>query len=369
MSNLIDKKNVWAVGYGFKDSRSLIKKIKNLQKRRRGETAIRCWVNKKEKEEDLDEKDLIPKYIDGKETDVKVGEMPSHLGEYRKKHRPMKAGISMCNAYLTACTAGIPVYKEGKVFSLVNNHCQKRLDGTLKRGDPILQPSRFDGGSLEEHAVGETHEWYERSIDKLNEMDAGLNWVKKKLLRRTLKREYVPKIGEDVRPGDIVWKEGRTTGYTKAKVLDVDVEARVNSDDGVVKYKGMTLTEPRLGDAGDSSSAVFNKLNKVVEQLFAGSESIMVTQPIKRLLDHFNVSLTPEKEALYMADGWFNIVPESVEKDNLEVIINTYWGMNVRDEAGLHGDIIRKAKKGEAVRLLGYAGECDGYDWYKIEFL
>ena len=357
MKELLKKKNVWAVSEGYKESSSPLKRIQNFLKKQKGETCIRVRVHKKEALEDLEVKDIIPKYYEGIETDVIESEMPVELA-YRDKHRPVKTGVSMCNHASSACTSGGPVYKDGKTYALVNNHCQGRLglkyNETIK-GDVIIQPSLFDGGNAS-CRVATVAEWYPRTESKINEMDAGLNLMEVDMLRNTIKTDYIPEVA-NVKPGDYVWKEGRTTGYRKAKVLDVNVIVRVNSAGGVLSYGGMIFTEPTLGAGGDSSSWVFDKNNRVVAQLFAGSDSIMCIQPMQKVLDYFGVSLLPqEKQEGYVAmnSNW------STDK-------KTLVRLNFRREPRLGNDvIIRTLPVGTPIEVVGWECYQDKYHWLKV---
>ena len=378
---LLDKKNVWAVSVGFKESRNPFKKILNKIKKFLGIYSIRVWVNEKEPKKDLEEKDLVPKRIEGVRTDVKADTPVEFLNEYRKRHRPIKSGVSMCNIVGTACTSGIPVWriidKEIKKGAQVNNHCQVRITGepTVK-GDPVTQPSVFDGGT-EEDIVGEVYEWYHRDVNKNNAMDSGWNLLEEgvDMLPKTLKNKYVPEV-DSVRPGDKVWKEGRTTGYTEAEVLDVDVTVRVNSQSGVMTFVGQIFTSYLLG-AGDSSSAVFKKSNnKVVAQGFAGTENISCLTPYQPILDYFDGFLTREEaeEALngqrygYIADGWndADIFTIFNDQDEVKFKINTFWGMNIRRNPDENSSRIGKAERGEEVVAVD-AIKGQNYDWLKIK--
>ena len=361
--SILKKNNVWAVGEGYKKSRNPLKQLKNIIKKARGEKAVRVYVTKKKKLSELSKKDLIPKQIEGKETDVVEATPIEHLSEYRAKHRPVKTGVSMCNAYGTACTSGGPVYKDGKTFALVNNHCQDRFGISsliTYKGDPIIQPSLFDGGSLEENQVGEVYEWYERDPNKINEMDAGLNLMHEEMIPTTLGGNYNKKVVE-TEPGKTVQKYGRTTGHTTAKVLDTNVYVKVNSEAGVVTYEGAVFTEAKLGAGGDSSSWIFNKDMNIVGQLFAGSDEIMCFQPMQKVLDYFNVSLVPEEETYFVAAGrdWYIDIPLGKTK--------TTVNLNLRTEPRVASNTyVKTLPKGTEIDIIKKLGKSGGYEWLQI---
>ncbi len=368
MEELLNKGNVWAVGVGYKKSKGFLKQTKNLLRRLLGKTAYVVYVDEKKPLSDLSEEDIIPKVYSGKETDVVAAKMPEELSVYRAKHRPVKAGVSMCNAHSTACTSGIPVYRDGKTYALVNNHCQGRLGlkyTETTKGDPILQPSLMDGGNMS-CQVATVEEWYPREEGKLNEMDAGLNLMSVDMVPETVRLNYIPEV-DTVRPGEYVWKEGRTTGYRKAKVLATNVLVRVRSSGGILQYGGMIFTEPVLGAGGDSSSAVFNLKNKVVAQLFAGSDDIMCIQPIQKPLDYFKVSLKPtmatdKYTAIGRVKSWYAIPDEGQE-----IRFTTDYKLNLRTQPIVAKSTLIKTLP-VGTKLTGnYIGKNGGFHWLKVE--
>ena len=380
--DLLSKKNVWAVGIGYKESRNPFKKIINKIKKLLGVKSIRVYVTHKELPKDLLEKDFIPKRVDGCRTDV-VPEPPvKHLNEYRSKHRPVKTGVSMCNAAGTACTSGFPVWKieDGEIIrgAQVNNHCQTRYgEDKVRKGDPVIQPSLFDEGDPENDQVAEVYEWYPRSVDKINDMDSGMNKFidGHKMTHEMVSKEYVPEMGE-VKLGDIVWKEGRTTGYTEAEVIDTDVTVRVNSSEGVLQYEGQFFTKYMLG-GGDSSSAIMKKSNnKIVGQGFCGTDNISGHCPIQPIVEYFDLYLTREdaEEELeevgwgYVADGWNDVDWITVFDDSefVETRVNTFWGMRVRKNPSTNSEIIGKIKRGETIKVYDVI-QGDDYTWLKIK--
>lgn len=388
---LLNKKNVWAVSIGYKESESPIKNIINKIKKALGIKSIRVYVEKKESKNKLDEIDLVPKKIEGVKTDVKEDtpiRFINEISDYREKYRPVKAGISMCNAASTACSSGIPVYKiiDDKVRTLanVNNHCQNMIGSDITRkGDPIIQPSLFDGGDPEEDQVGEVYDFYERRTDRKNIMDSGLNLLYEdvEMTLETLDKKPVPEI-ENLKLGQKVWKSGRTTGYTEAEVIDIDVTVSIKNNQGNIMYfKDQVFTTGELADGGDSSSVVFSqKNNKIVAQLFAKGGGIVAITPYQRIKDYFDFYLTKEEaEAAlesggqytyaYIADGWNSLNKKTIFDDerDVEAKITTYWGMKVRKNPSVDSEKIGKVKNGEVVKIVDYI-EGSRYNWYKIKY-
>ena len=156
---ILQKRGVVGVGLGRK-----ITGGKQVRKK-----AIIVLVEKKKPLYTLEEKDKIPKKIEGKLSDVlEVGILePMH----KKKHRPLVGGCSAAWYRLTACTAGVKVYKNRKPYLLQNAHCGFPFWNGAKKGDAVLNPSPSDGGKIE-NKIGEVYEHASLSPDKTNTMDA-----------------------------------------------------------------------------------------------------------------------------------------------------------------------------------------------------
>jgi hypothetical protein len=352
---LLQREGVVAVGIGKKYSKGIIKRIKNLIK---NDDCIVVFVEKKLPKEELGD-DLIPETIDGVRTDVEeIGQIRT-LDVYKEKHRPIPVGTSMCNAYSTACTAGIAVYKGGKQYSLVNEHCTRRLfeDKTII-GDPVIQPSLMDGGRLENDLCGKVAEAYDRKPGKDNIMDSALNLMIDPLIHKTPHTDYIPEI-DSVSAGDDVWKCGRTTGHTKGTVRAVGVNVRVNGGDGDYLMVDQIMTS-YMADPGDSSSAVF-KGKKVVGQLHAGNDQVAIFTPIKRILDHFGVSLTNDPQKAYAALGktWYAKPIGEIE---------TTVRLNLRTEPRVHrSTLIETLPIGTKLRVVRYIGRVGEWEWCEVQ--
>ncbi len=337
-----------------------------------GEDAVVFYVKKKRKGKigksllKLTGK-FIPETIEGKKTDVV--ELKKEIRELtifnRDEYRPIKAGTSLCCAYLTACDSGIPVWKNGNLHAWVNRHCQERINTVEPiKGDPILQPSLFDGGSLEEHQVGEVLEWYPVTDPDNMELDSGLNLLYKEMIPETLSGKYTPKIC-DPKPGEVFWNDSRTTGYSEFEVRAIDVAARVRRRDGkIVTGVGMIFTEPKL-QGGDSSSVAFKKdTNEVGMQGWAGSSEVSVFQPARRAKEYHGFSLTKKEDEenqkeKWIALGWWT----QFNRDKIDIKFNA----RIRKGPGLSHEQIGTAFAGEKVELANKKlEEGDNYLWGKI---
>ncbi len=358
---LLKKYKAQAVGDG--------KKIKN--KRKLKKDACVFFVKKKRKDKlgrfllKLTGR-FIPEKIEGKDTDViEVGEI-KELSAWRQEYRPIRGGGSLCNAYLTACSSGIPVYKNGKQYAWVNRHCQNRINTTIPyKGDPIIQPSLFDGGKLENHKVGKVAEWYPIDLNGDNEMDSGLNELDVEMEEKLVERDYVKEIC-DVNPGDRVWKEGRTSEYTEGYVLATDVVATVRNSAGkVITYVGQIFTRAFVS-GGDSSSIAFHKdNNKIVGQIFAGSNEVSVITPAIKAKEYFGFTFDKDEEPEkyhYVAAGEKWYVKAIPGKRPIEVRLNLRTAPRVANDT-----FIKTLPLGTVIDVVEDLGDMNGYRWLKIK--
>lgn len=345
---LLQKHKAIAVGEGFK-------KVKNRKTKKKG---LVFFVKKKKKTtlEKLLMKALgqfIPPTIDGKETDVvELKEIEEQVDEYREKCRPIKSGVSMCNVMSTACTSGIPVYRNGWK-ALVNRHCAEDIVGQIEVGMDIIQPSAFDGG---EDIVGKVETWYPKQ--ETMEMDSALIDLHTEMIPETITKKYKKEI-IDVEVGDKVWKDGRTTGHTKGEVLAVDVTCQVNSRDKVLTYEGQIFTTA-MSKGGDSSSVGF-KDDKIFGQLFAGSSEVSVFTPMQTVKDYFGFELD-DKQNYYCSLGEKWYVEPQIGETKTTVRLNLRTAPRVSPET-----YIETMPVGTKLNILEYVGRKGSYEWCKIE--
>lgn len=354
--NLLNKKNVVAYGIGYKTSRGP-KRIINLIKRLLGIQSLLVFVSSKVSAASLSEEDLIPKEIQGVETDViEVGEIVP-VSEFRAKHRPLIGGVSACNAKGSACTSGIRVWKGDKPHALMNYHCSIGTDWGSNIGEPVINPSPIDGGG---DVIGHASEFVplEEGI-----CDAGLVKLSVEM------EDRVPVIGnyetevQEIKVGQELHKSGRTTGYTKGRVLATNVVSMVNyrQPDGTKKtitFYNQVFTENNglsFINGGDSSSIAFYGKSPV-GQIYAASPVVGVITPLKKVLDRLNVSLVPQ--TAYVALGnWLSI-------NGLE--ITTKERTNLRSSIGLGDNRIRVLPRNTKLEIKEFAGIADGYYWLKV---
>ncbi len=315
LPKLFHRKHVVACGLGFKQ----------IEGRWTDELSLVVSVERKMPPEALTPDDLIPREVDGFPTDVQeTGRFHALTVDPRARHRPAQPGLSVGHYRVTAGTFGYLVRREGELFILSNNHVLADTNAAAI-GDPILQPARLDGGELsrdriatltdfvrldfgEAPATGGWLAWLTTLINALaslfglsgrlqpirlgeagNLMDAALarvddpalvvpNWPQIGALAGVNR----PRLGAEVQ------KFGRTSGYTRGVIRQIDVAVNVEYSGRTAHFIDQVMTDG-MSQGGDSGSAVLDMERRAVGLLFAGSERATLFTPVARIFDHFGV--------------------------------------------------------------------------------
>ncbi|MCS6835907.1 MAG: S1 family peptidase [Anaerolineae bacterium] len=114
------------------------------------ELAVVALVEQKKPKEALRPEDLVPRELDGAQTDVlEIGVMRAQQASTpRSRWRPViPGGVSVGHHMVTAGTLGALVYDRatGEPLLLSNNHVLANSNDA-RPGDPIVQPGATDGG-------------------------------------------------------------------------------------------------------------------------------------------------------------------------------------------------------------------------------
>ena len=114
------------------------------------ELAVVALVEQKKPKEALRPEDLVPRELDGAQTDVlEIGVMRAQQASTpRSRWRPVvPGGVSLGHHLVTAGTLGALVYDRatGEPLLLSNNHVLANSNDA-QPGDPIIQPGATDGG-------------------------------------------------------------------------------------------------------------------------------------------------------------------------------------------------------------------------------
>jgi len=192
--------------------------------------------------------------------------------------RPLVGGISCGSVRIGAGTLGcMAVDSRGRVWGVSNNHVLlARRWGTnpgYPRGE-VVQPGVADGGHLPEDLVGYAELGVPVYTDRLNKVDCAAFRPIVDIEPEVLDLEVRPGVREP-EAGMTLWKAGRTTGCTSAKITAVDAVVDVEGW-GKCRFTDCIITEPgwEFCQPGDSGSLAVDENGLPVGLVFAGSKVI-----------------------------------------------------------------------------------------------
>lgn len=236
------------------------------------------------------------------------GEDPPGLNE--RWDRPVPIGVSTGHLAITAGTLGARVVKNISdvvvVYALSNNHVYANENDAIT-GDPVIQPGTFDDGQSTADDIGTLASFV--PIDFTNCANGGANVIDAAIALTTtaLVGNSTPVGYGTPRSTTIeaavnmkVKKVGRTTGFTKGRVLAVNATVNIGYSTGVACFVGQIIVTPGSFSAGgDSGSLVVvdgkgrdtNDDRKPVGLLYAGSATQTVLNPIGPVLSAFGVTI------------------------------------------------------------------------------
>ena len=298
-----------------------------------GKDAIVFIVEKKLPARDVRKGNLVPRTLDGVETDViETGKF--YLLGRTDRVRPASPGVSVGHYQVTAGTLGAVVTDNvsgGKVI-LSNNHILANItngnDGRAEVGDPILQPGRMDKGQLDTDVIGELLRFVpldrpvrdpscpvaqaaSRTATRLLRIfrkDYRVNFFKEteaenlvdcaiaKPVREDLITTSVIDLGEitgvgEVEFGQKVRKSGRTSGLTEGQVRATNITIRVNIDKEREAVFADQVMADLLSQPGDSGSIILDENNRAVGLLFAGSNNMTLFNRISNVMELLDISI------------------------------------------------------------------------------
>ncbi|PIP18795.1 MAG: hypothetical protein COX41_06325 [Candidatus Omnitrophica bacterium CG23_combo_of_CG06-09_8_20_14_all_41_10] len=295
-------------------------------------SSIVVGVEYKKPKYELKKRDVVPVEIKGVETDViethkiwALGVMPLKALAFDQRMRPFPAGISGGHPKITAGTIGCFCKKGSLTCILTNNHVAANCnDANIEDG--FYQPAVYDTGSLADDVGGLLDFEILKFIGEENSncviskvLKSSLNFLYGLLGRKTRFKTYstnmpinymdaaivridnlslikdeILKIGKivGVSVADIGMedqKTGRTTEYTKDKVIQKNVSTIVEYGAGRQCYfEGQFMSGP-MCQAGDSGSAILDMNKNIIGLLFAGSDLVTIFSPIQKVIDRFGL--------------------------------------------------------------------------------
>ncbi len=219
-------------------------------------------------------------------------------GPVQTRQRPLPYGISIGHNQVSAGTLGGVVYDEGKPFWLSNNHVFANGNAATP-GDAIWQPGSRDGGT-EQDQVAALARFVPIDFSGSNEVDAALaepldnslistNFPPSNPVLAAITGITVPTYGMEV------VKYGRTTGFTKGKIVSLTTDLPVSFGQKQAYFVDQLEIESERGGTfsqpGDSGSLILQAgTGLVVGLLFAGDGNLTFANPIAQVLKALNVT-------------------------------------------------------------------------------
>lgn len=265
---------------------------------------------------------IIPTSFNGIPTDVQQTGIIQALA-YTDRYRPAPGGVSIGHKDVTAGTLGCLVSKDDEIFILSNNHVLANSNNA-QIGDPILQPGKADGGTVENDQIAALEDFVRveflldcpyavATVKTLNTLcrlvGSGYRYsairpiqatnIVDVAIARPLDDTYVENrildIGTPVgiaegELGKDVQKTGRTTEHTIGRITQVDATIQVMYGPNVAVFEDQLIAS-EMATGGDSGSAVLTMDNHVVGLLFAGGEGVTVFNRIQNVMGQLNISI------------------------------------------------------------------------------
>jgi hypothetical protein len=317
-ADLLARENVIATGVGYKVTNG----------RRTPTAAIICSVTRKVNSVALSPEALVPRAIDGAETDVvETGRIRAQQAP-TSRFRPAWGGVSIGHRDVTAGTLGCLVRKDEEKLILSNNHVLANSN-EAEIGDAILQPGAHDGGTISSDHIASLTAFVPIKFlapeppsacgfagAVIGMLNAGCRLIGSRTRYRTVSIQQTtnlvdaatarPLAPDDVKdeilgvgtiqgtvPGTLglrIRKSGRTTGLTTGEILQIDVTVDVEYGAGrLARFTDQIMAGP-MSQGGDSGSAVLDEQNRLTGLLFAGSDNSTLINRIEHVFAGLGVT-------------------------------------------------------------------------------
>jgi len=253
---------------------------------------ITVFVEKKLKEEEVPEGELIPKKLKGLRTDVvETGEIVPEV-DLSKELRPVKVGCSIGNAASKATGTLGPIFRdepfEDKFYGGSNSHvlfedCSKDISDQASRN--IVQPGLYHATSP--GVIGQLVYGIRIQPNGVISSDsAGFEFNKNEDVDPTIPDIGIPRGVKELQEGEYgILKSWRYSGRGKLKFKNVNVKVRYPA--GITTVTGVDIFE-RMSLPGTSGSTILTDDGKYHSHLnFAGSPNFTVAIPFHQAWDRF----------------------------------------------------------------------------------
>ena len=265
--------------------------------------SVRFYVEKKVPLKAIPKAQRLPKQINGVPTDVvETGRLYAQVPIARQRLRPAKGGCSVgfqASGFVMAGTFGCLVTDGVRRYILSNNHVLAN-ENALPLGRPIFQPGLLDGGVAPTDRIAKLKKFVRiRSLPTDNHVDAAIATLTSSTVASPAILPQVGALGSTTTvpaaAGMRVHKHGRTTGYTRGRVIDVAADVNITYDFGVARFVDQMVIVGESGsfsDAGDSGSLIVRRAgNRATGLLFAGSATHTIANHISEVLGALGVTL------------------------------------------------------------------------------
>jgi hypothetical protein len=274
--------------------------------------AVRFYVERKVPPASLSEENRLPSDIDGIPTDVlETGRfrLLSTASDNKLRRRPARPGSSIGfkipppkDTFLMAGTFGAVVDRNGARFILSNNHVLAG-NGAVAIGAPIFQPGLLDGGRAATDQIAALSQFVKVGRTGAATVDCAIAEI---LAAAKVSAQLMPAVGSlnsaspiAAKTGMKVEKTGRTTGYTRGSVFDIQADITVQFEDPGGQFDAVFTDQIIIrgdsglfSDRGDSGSLIVDRATKrATGLLFAGSPTHTIANHIAVVLQALGVSL------------------------------------------------------------------------------
>lgn len=280
-------------------------------KRLAGVIAFKIYVERKQRSGAIPYP--IPKIIElpglpPVDTDVvPIGKIELHSNTDRI--RPAIPGYSIGRAVETheAGTFGMMVRRTGQqspLYLLSNSHAIA-ASGFATKGDAIVQPGGYDGGTSPADTIATLADWVPLIFSTTgfpNLVDAAIAELDDNIASAAIAILGVPKgVNTNLTRGTYVQKMGRTSTLSVARVEDVDLRVpstypNASGQLGRVGFSDQVLVT-YYSTGGDSGSPVLDMDNNIVGLHVAGSPTVGIFCKIANVMDQLGIEVVTVKNA------------------------------------------------------------------------